>query len=126
MQNYLYKNKKKLISLLITGFVLSLFIKWAFNTGWKNFLSDTIFCISMVFLLYGLWEIVLNLGFFNGLVYGAKCLKDLWKSKLKSSVYLKDDYIDFVRSRKKRYDYKLLILLGIALLFISVLISIVL
>lgn len=125
MLRSLEKNQKKIIVLLIIGLAFSLFIKSVFNTGAGTFLSDIFFCISMTFFLYGLWEIVLDSGFFNSLIFGTKCLKDLVRSKLSTSEYLKEDYLEFVNSRNKEYDFSILLLMGVIFLAVSILISII-
>lgn len=126
MQNYLSKNqrkRKKIVLTFIVGFIFSIFFKYNFNTGWKTFLSDVLFCISMVFFLRGFCELVLKVGFFNGPTYGTRKLMDILKSNFASSDYLKEDYLDYVRSQQnKEYDILLLISVGLLFLILSILI----
>lgn len=126
MQNYLSKNqrKKKIIHVFIVGIVFSIYFNYTFNKG-KTFLSDVLFCISMVFFLRGLWEFVLKVGFFNGFIYGTRKFIDLMKSRLGTSEYLTEDYLNYVRSRQqKEYDILMLVSIGGIFLILSVLMSI--
>lgn len=128
MQNYLSKNqrKKKILLIFIVGLFLSIYFNYTFNTGRKTFLSDILFCISMVFLLRGLWEFVMKVGLFNGFIYGTRTFVNLLKSNLVSSEYLMEDYLDYVKNQQeKEYDVLMLICVGSLFLVLSILLSIV-
>lgn len=127
MHNYLNKNqrKKKIILVFIVGVFFSVYFNYAFSMGRKTFVSDVSFCISMVFFLRGLWEFVLKVGFFNGFTYGTRKFFDLMKSRIGTSQYLTEDYLEYVESRQqKEYDTLLLVSIGIFFLILSVLMSV--
>lgn len=120
------KRKVRFIQLFIVGLVFSLFFKYVFDTGWKTFLSDVLFCISMVYFIYGLWLYVLKVGFFNGLIYGTSRFRELLRSELKSSDHLREDYVDFVKERRKReYDISMPLIAALFFLILSILVSLV-
>lgn len=125
MQSYLHKNNKKLIFLIFIGLTLSLFLKFTLNPAWKIFLSDLFFCLSIVFLLYGFWEFVLKVGFFNSLIFGSKHLKDIVFSNEDKSFSTEEDYITFISTRKKERDILVPMLMGGVLLVIAILIPII-
>lgn len=130
MQEYLYKYKKRIVFLLLIGLSLSLFLKATLDIGWKAFISDMFFCISTIFLIYGLWEFVLKVGFFNSLVYGSRRLKNIIFPKTNEGEYLEDehdeDYLNFTEKRKKKRNIVEPLFIGILFLAISILISIIL
>lgn len=123
MLNCLYRSKVKIIILFISGVILSLLLKSAIEL--KTFLSDMFFCVSMVFFLYGLWGFVMKTGFFNSLIFGTQCFVKLAKSKLSSSEYIKDEYIDFIKYHQKEYDILCFIVLSLIFFIISVITSII-
>jgi hypothetical protein len=75
----------------------------------------------MVFILFALAELVSNIGFFNNMVFGAKCLYRILRKRLGPSAQVNDEYIEFVYTRGKYGDVPLLLLTGLGLLGISLL-----
>jgi hypothetical protein len=75
----------------------------------------------MVFILFALAELVSNLGFFNSMVFGTKCLYRIISKNLGSSVQVKEEYLDYVKARGKYGDVAFLLLTGLGLLGISLL-----
>lgn len=132
MQSYLHRHKKKVVILLLIGLTLSLFLKSTLNIGWKRYVSDAFFSMSIIFFIYGLWEFVLNVGFFNGFIYGSKHLKRLIFPRLaeddnvmseNGDVKTEDDYPTFVKKRKKDREVAAPLLIATILFIISILIS---
>lgn len=131
MQNYLYNNKFKVTLLFIAGLILSFFLKSSLDTGWRIFITDTFFSISVAFFIYGMWEYVLKSGFFNGLIYGTRTLMDLIFSKRRPLDDDKEDYVEYIENHRKRYDnsrkYDIskLLLIGLFFLVLSILVSLI-
>lgn len=130
MQVYLYKHKKKIVFLLLIGLGVSLFLKVTLNIGWKAFVSDIFFCMATIFLIYGLWEFVLKVGFFNSLVYGSKRLKKIIFPKKDKEEHLEDeyddDYLTFTKKRKKDRNIAEPLFIGSFFFIISILVSLIL
>jgi hypothetical protein len=120
----LQKYWKKSLILFFLGSGLSFLINrniHKLNNSGGVFLNDMLFITAMVFILFGLAELVSNIGFFNSMVFGTKCLYRLITKKLKSSALVKDEYIEFVNSRGKYSDVTLLLFTGLGLLILSLL-----
>ena len=86
-------------------------------------LSDAFFVCSMVFFLTALMQIVRNIGFLNSAIFGSKALYRLFRNKLGPSTTVKDEYVDYVNSRRKFRDIPLLLIIGAVFLLLSILIS---
>ena len=123
MLNNLQKIWKKSLIMLSAGVLLSLFINRNSDKTSDVFFSDMFFISSMIFLISGFTQFVSNTGMFNSLVFGTKTLSRLFKSKLGPSEKIKDEYFEFTESRKKYGDIPQLLIIGAALMLISVLLT---
>jgi len=112
---------KKAIVLFSIGLVISLFIRQNLNPANTIFFSDILFVIAMVFIISALWELVSNLGLFNGMVFGARCFYRIFRKRIGPSAEVKEEYINFVNARRKYGDISILLLIGIGFLGMSVL-----
>ena len=93
------------------------------NRDSDSFISDTLFIAFIVFFNIGLFQLVLNLGMFNSMVFGSRTLVRLFKKKAGSSESLKDEYVEYVKSRQKYTDVGTLVIIGLVCLAASILLS---
>ena len=117
--------RKKIMILFFVGVALSLFLKSSLGLSSHMFFVDMFFVISMMFLFCALFEIVSNSGFFNGLVFGSKCVYRIFKSQLGTSAEVGDEYIEYINSRHKSGDVSALLFVGIIFFAVSVLFSLI-
>ena len=116
---------KKALIMFSVGIVFGLLINRNFSASPTYFISDMLFICAMVFLVCGLYQFVSNMGIFNSMVFGTKTLARLFRSKLGPSEQVKDEYIDYVKSRRKFTDVIQLLVISVVLIIISVLVSLV-
>jgi hypothetical protein len=127
MHKQLQEYWKKALVLLFIGLTLSVFINLKLhnlqniNLREGILFSDVFFVCAMVFILFSFAELVSNLGFFNSMVFGTKCLYRLIRKRLGPSAQVKDEYLDYINTRGKYGDVSLLLLTGLGLLGISLL-----
>lgn len=100
---------------------MSFLINYGLGVTGRIFFSNLFFITAMVFIIPALWQIVSNIGLFNGFVFGTKLIYRLIRKKQVSSAMVKDEYVDYVNSRVKFTDAAALLAMGIVLLIISVL-----
>lgn len=112
---------KKIVVLFFIGFAINLLVNRNFNLTDGVFLSDMFFIIAMVFIVSASWELVSNLGLFNSMVFGTKCFYRVFRQKIASSEKVKDEYLEFTKTRHKYGSVSLLLLIGIGLLGIAAL-----
>ena len=120
MLNRLKEHRKRIAVLFSIGLVISLLLRRNLISADIMFLSDMFFIISMVFIISALWELVSNMGLFNSMVFGAKCLYRIFRRNISPSSQVKDEYIEYVNSRQKYSGVSTLLLIGIGFLGISV------
>lgn len=92
------------VALVVIGILLSFLLRHNFGTSGLLYVVDLLFLIGMVFFTYGLIHIVGNVDMFASLVYGAKCLKEIFFNRQQRATTLKDGYLEYRKSRKKHKD----------------------
>lgn len=124
MEVALSKNKKCLIYLPIVTSGLFIFMEKNSVIDSKMWLSDLFFCISISYLIYGIWSFVLKIGFFNGFFYGMKKLKGIVFQQFVNESDL--DYFDYLEGKNKKVNnlYIYSLILAGSFLLLSILFSI--
>ena len=112
---------KKPVVLFFIGLLISFLIRRNLNMAGAMFFSDLFFIIAIVFIITGLAELVSNMGLFNSMVFGGKCLYRIFRQRLGTSAELKDEYIEYANTRRKYSGVSLLLIIGLGFLGISVL-----
>ncbi len=115
---------KKGIILVAIGVAVSLYMAIGpveLMTG--GVIGNSFFIISNVFLIVGLINLVENLGVFNGLKYGTKCLLRIIRGEKDNSETIKEGYIEYVKSRPKRRDVYLYFVFTGVFLIISLILA---
>lgn len=125
MSQYLRQNRKKVSLLISIGLVLALILKHTLKSKWNIFISDIFFCLAFIFIIYGLWNFVLGVGFFDGFLFGARALRDLIYDKKDDVDYIDEDYLEFRERRSKKRDIGLPLFIGGILLALSILFPII-
>ncbi|MDR1194681.1 MAG: DUF3899 domain-containing protein [Peptococcaceae bacterium] len=118
--------KKTIAALILIGCAAAL---WPGKTGWSGalpvagsrFVSDLFFTIAMIFLAYGLWALIGNLGMFNSFIYGAKYLTRIVRNQKADPQGKGDGYLDYARSRRKRPGVPVILLFAACFMSLSVL-----
>lgn len=96
---------KKVVLLCAVGVALSFIRKLIFGSAQGAFLSDMLFTAGSVFLCFGLGGLVKNMGMFNSLKYGTKCLINMLRNKRQEPAdKMKGGYLEYVKSRPKSRD----------------------
>lgn len=122
MFKQMYQKRVKIVILLILGLVLWALLGQTENVSLSALVSDAIFVCSIIFFLTGIMEIAINTGFFNGLLFGTKCLYRLVRQKLGPSREVMDEYAQYASTRVKFYDAPSLLVISAALAAASVLV----
>lgn len=121
MRELLKGQLKRIVVLLSVGLVLSLVMKRSMGVSGALFFSNMLFIISIVFITTALWQLVLNMGLFNSMIFGGKCLYRIFTKKLGTSPALKDEYVEYTNSRSKYTGIPVLLAIGLGMLGLSVL-----
>jgi len=108
---------KKIAVMTAAGVVLSLFIPS------EHMLSDMFFIISMVFFVSGLSKLIYNSGVFNSMVFGSKLIYRIFRKNIGASASLKDEYVEYTKSRVKYGDAGKMLLISLFWFVVSVLVS---
>ena len=110
---------RKALVLLAIGAALS----YLMHIRWSIQFADIFFICAMMFFLVALMEIVSNIGFFNGLAFGTKSWFRIFRNRIRPSSETKDEYVDYVKNRRKFTDIPMLLLIALVLFIMSVLLS---
>lgn len=96
---------KKIVLLFTVGLVVSVVRMGVTGAAEGTYLTDALFTIGSVFLFFGLGGLVKNLGMFNSLKYGTKCLLHIVQGKRHvASDQMVGGYMEYVKSRPKAKD----------------------
>ncbi len=117
------KTWKTVLVLAAIGVAASFFMKDRNGTSGLMFATDLLFTVAMAFFCWGLCCLVGNMGVFNGLTYGTKCLIRLIRGKRESSEQMKDGYLAYIASRPRHADAPRMLCLGAVFVVLSVLLS---
>lgn len=117
------KHWKTAVVLLVVGVVLFI-IRQLYRGVWGLvFLSDLLFTVAMVYLIWGLIHTIGNMDMFASLIWGTKCLVRLIRGKQDSSQRMRDGYLEYVQSRRRHTDVPMLMVLAAGFFILSLLAS---
>ncbi len=109
---------KKAAILCVAGIALAGVRKATAGSADGMFFSDMLFTVGSVFLCFGVGGLVKNLGAFNSLKYGTKCLINMFRNKRQEpSDKMAGGYLEYVKSRPKSKDVPWM--MGFAAVFLS-------
>jgi len=110
---------KKAAVIIIISSVLSFLIN-SRDLPLRDFLSNTLFICSIMFMLSGLIELINNMGMFNSMTFGTRMLFRLVRNRLGPSTGVNNEYLEYVKSRRKYDDIPQLLAVSLTLFLISV------
>ncbi len=124
LQHFFSGFLKKALILSSAGILFSALLQWIGSGGLSLtavFLTNTLFYVGMSFFVAGLISLVHNIGAFNGLIYGAKCVAAVFRGKQKTSLQMIDGYAEFCAGRRSYDHVAQLMVCAIAFFTLSVL-----
>jgi hypothetical protein len=112
-------SKKKILTLILAGLAVALWLRQAGGLGGWRFLSDLFFVLAMVFFICGLYEFTGNLGAFNSLKYGFKSWRRLLNGKPLTREERRDGYFAYVASRPQYQDIPVMMFFSALFIVVS-------
>lgn len=101
---------KTALILIAAGIAASFILRNNLGTSGAVFAADMLFMIAIAFLCWGLLHLIGNLDMFASLLYGVKCLRKVIRGKQDPAEQMKDEYLEYRKSRKHHGDVPLLML----------------
>ncbi len=125
----LRKYRKTCIILTVAGVVVAFVGRGGLGLGQEifslRFLSDMFFSIALVFFAWAMIHVLGNMNMFASMIYGTKCLMKMIKGKAEDGETMHENYVEYLKSRRKHGDIPVLFIFSGAFLVLSLIVALI-